>query len=261
MTSQIWPAPAIASNLRAIREASPLVFGLTNYIAAPLSANVLLAVGASPAIGGMPSAAEHFAGIARGVWINLAALVADDPLLLLAVAKAASAQGTPWVLDPVTVGAGATENDRLAAELVQLRPGVVRGNASEVIALAGGAGGTKGVDSTASPEEAIPFAQSLAKRTGGIVAVSGWTDYITDGDAVVSVPGGHINLTRVTGTGCSLGALVAAFAGVVPDRLQATISAHAILAVAAERAAAIAPGTGSFSVALLDQLSLLDLAA
>jgi len=261
MTSQIWPAPAIASNLRAVREASPLVFGLTNYIAAPLSANVLLAVGASPAIGGIPSAAEHFASIAQGVWINLASLVADEPPILLAVARAAAAQGTPWVLDPVTVGAGAIENDRLAEELVQLRPGVVRGNASEVIALAGGESGTKGVDSTASPEQAIPFAQALAKRTGGIVAVSGATDYITDGETIVAVPGGHINLTRVTGTGCSLGGLVAAFAGVVPDRLQATVSAHAVLAVAAERAGAVAPGTGSFATALLDQLSLLDLAA
>lgn len=261
MTNKIWPDPYVTSSLQAVRDASPLTFGLTNYIAAPLSANFLLAVGASPAIGGMPGAAEHFAGIANGVWINLASLISDDPDILIGVARAASQKGTPWVLDPVTVGAGAEVNDRIAAQLVEWRPGVVRGNASEVIALAGGEGGTKGVDSTASPEEAIPFAKTLARRTGGIVAVSGPTDYITDGETVVTVSGGHVNLTKVTGAGCSLGALVAAFAAVVPDRLQAAVSAHAVLAVAAERAAAVAPGTGSFAVALLDQLSLLDAAA
>ncbi len=260
MTTRIWPDSTVVDGLRAVRAGRPLVYGLTNYIAAPLSANVLLAVGASPAIGGLPSAAEHFATIAGGVWINLAALISDDSALLLKVARAASAAGRPWVLDPVTVGAGAAENDRLAAELVALKPAVVRGNASEVIALAGGESGTKGVDATASSEEAIPFAQALARRTGGIVAVSGPTDYVTDGERIVAVTGGHVNLTKVTGTGCSLGGLVAAFAAVVPDHLDAAVAAHAVLATAAERAARSAFGTGSFAVGLLDELSLLEAA-
>lgn len=260
MTNRIWPDPSIVGGLAAVRSGRPLVYGLTNYIAAQLSANVLLAVGASPAIGGMPAASEHFAAIAGGVWINLAALVTDEPDILIKVAKSANAAGTPWVLDPVTVGAGATENDRVAAELVALRPTAVRGNASEVIALAGGTGGTQGVDSTATSEEAIPFAKSLAKKTGGVVAVSGPIDYVTDGERVVAVPGGHPNLTRVTGTGCSLGGLVAAFAAVIPDKLDAAVAAHAVLATAAERAARTAPGTGSFAVALLDELSLLEAA-
>lgn len=255
-----WPDPRVVEALERVRAGKPLTYGLTNYIAAPLSANMLLAVGASPAIGGIPLGAAHFATIAGGAWINLAALISDTPELLLETARAANAASTPWVLDPVTVGAGIEATDALAAQLIDLGPAVVRGNASEVVALAGGDGATKGVDSTVSSEAAIPFAKSLAQRTGGVVAVSGPTDYLTDGMELVAVPGGHPYLTQVTGAGCSLGGLVAAFAAVVPDRLQAATAAHAVLATAAERAASRTRGTGSFAVALVDELSLLGVA-
>jgi hydroxyethylthiazole kinase len=252
-----WPDPYVTEALAAVRHGAPLTFGLTNYIAAPLSANALLAVGASPAIGGNPEGATHFAAVAGAVWINLASLITDASGLLLDTAAAARSAGTPWVLDPVTVGAGIDSTDTLAQELLDLGPAVIRGNASEVIALAGGKGGTRGVDSTASTEDAVPHAMALAARTGGAVAVSGAIDYVTDGTDVVAVPGGHPHLARVTGAGCSLGGLVAAFTAVVPDLLRAAVAAHAAVAVAAERAAATTRGTGSFAVALVDELSLL----
>lgn len=256
--NKTWPDPYIADSLARVRANSPLTYGLTNYIAAPLNANVLLAAGASPAIGGaLLSSAQHFASIANGLWINLAALTSDSPEVILAAARSAHDAGTPWVFDPVTVGAGAVENDRLAAQLLDLKPTVIRGNASEIIALAGGESTSKGVDSTSSAEAALPFAKKLAAQTGGVVSVSGPVDYVTDGAETIAVPGGHVNLTLVTGTGCSLGALVAAFVAVVDQPLQATVSAHAVLAVAAERAAARTRGTGAFAVALLDELSLL----
>ncbi|MFT4044315.1 MAG: hydroxyethylthiazole kinase [Gordonia sp. (in: high G+C Gram-positive bacteria)] len=258
MTQYRWPDEYVTSALENIRSQTPLVYGLTNYIAAPLSANLLLAVGASPAIGGaLLSSAQHFATIAGGVWVNLAALNSDGPEVILAAARAAHDGNVPWVFDPVTVGAGAVENEQLAAELLELRPDVIRGNASEVIALAGGASTSRGVDSTAHPAQALPLAKELAKRTGGIVSVSGPTDLITDGDTVHEVPGGHVNLTLVTGTGCSLGGLVAAFLAVNDDRLQSATAAHAVLAIAAERAAADTRGTGSFAVRLLDEVSVL----
>jgi len=254
-----WPNPSVVTSLNAVRDAGPFVFGLTNYIAAPLSANILLAVGAAPAIGGRPAAAQHFAAIAGGAWINLAALVTDTPETLLAVADAASASGKPWVLDPVTVGAGVTENDALAQALLARRPAIIRGNASEIIALAGGEGGTRGVETTATAEAAIDFGRALAQRLGTVVAISGPTDYVTDGTAVVAIPGGHVNLTRVTGAGCSLGGLVAAFAAAVPDRLQAAVAAHAVYAAAAERAGARTRGTAAFAAAFVDELSYLGL--
>jgi hydroxyethylthiazole kinase len=253
-----WPDPSITAALLAVRASNPLTFGLTNYISAQLAANVVLAAGGSPAIGGLPDGgAEHLASIAGGVWINLASVITDPPELLLSTAEAARDADTPWVFDPVTVGAGISANDKLAGELLARKPTVIRGNASEVIALAGGSGGAKGVDSTASTEQAVEYAVTLARRIGGVVAASGEVDVVTDGDEVVQVPGGHPWLAQVTATGCSLGALTAAFLGAGTQPLRATVAAHAVFAVAAERAATHARGTGSFAVALLDEISTL----
>jgi hydroxyethylthiazole kinase len=244
--------------LSALKRNKPFVYGLTNYVAANLSANVLLAVGAGPAIGAAPGWPTAFAAAAGAVWINTAALMSSGAETLLEAARSAQAAGTPWVLDPVAMGAGAPPYDAIVRELLAFRPTVIRGNASELIALAGGAAGAKGVETTAGSAEAIAFIQDLARTTGAIVAVSGEIDYVTDGAEVVAVPGGDVRLTQVTGAGCSLGALIAAMLAGSEARLSATCAAHAIYAVAAERAGAHARGTGSFGVALVDQLSLLD---
>ncbi|MBT0769975.1 hydroxyethylthiazole kinase [Kineosporia sp. J2-2] len=259
MTTEIrWPEPYVTEALRAVRDTSPLVFGLTNYITAGLNANMVLAVGGSPAIGGNPAAVRPLATAAGGVWINLAAQVTDSPELLLDAARTAHAAGTRWVLDPVTVGAGISVSDDLAAELIgSVPPTAVRGNASEIIALAGGSATSRGVDATATAEDAVPYARRLATRTGSVIAISGPTDYVTDGEQVVAVPGGHRWLTRVTGAGCSLGALVAAFLAPGTDPLRATVAAHAVLAVAAERSALISRGTGTFAANVLDELTIL----
>jgi hydroxyethylthiazole kinase len=172
-----------------------------------------------------------------------------------AAARTAGSVGTPWVLDPVAVG-GLTLRTGLAAELVDLRPTVVRGNASEVLALAGGLGG-KGVDSIDTPEAAAETARALAAKHGCVVAVSGAVDHLTDGERLVRVANGHPLLARVTGVGCSLGALMAAFCAVTQDRLVAATAATAALTVAADAAAAAAPLPGTFAVALLDELSRL----
>jgi hydroxyethylthiazole kinase len=161
---------------------------------------------------------------------------------------------TPWVLDPVAVGALRLRT-ALAEEFVALSPTIVRGNPSEVLALAGAAGGGRGVDSTAGVEEAVDAARDLARRTGSVVAVSGAVDHVTDGRTVVEVPGGDVLLTKVTGAGCALGALMAAFAAVSATPLDAAVAASRLMAQAAERAAAVARGPGSFAVALLDELA------
>ncbi|HEY0188336.1 MAG TPA: hydroxyethylthiazole kinase [Cellulomonas sp.] len=257
-TTTTWDDPAVAEALAQVRERGPLTYGLTNYIAAPLTANLLLAAGASPIIGGtIEPTFRHFAAVADGVWINLAALNSDPAEALVGAATAAHEAGTPWVLDPITVGAGSPFNDDLGRQLLGLAPTVVRGNASEVVALAGGQGASKGVDSTLDSASAVEHAQDLARRTGAVVAVSGPVDYITDGTGTVAVPGGDLRLTQVTGVGCSLGALVASFVATGPDPLRATVAAHAVLARAAETAAARTRGTGAFAVALLDEVSLL----
>jgi hydroxyethylthiazole kinase len=161
------------------------------------------------------------------------------------------------VLDPVAVG-GLAYRTELAAELVALRPTVVRGNASEVLALAGAGGGGRGVDSTAGTDDAAQAAAELAGRTGGVVAVSGPVDLVTDGTRRVRIGGGSALLTRTTGAGCALGALVAAYVAVADDPLTGTVAAHAHVALAAEAAAAVARGPGSFAPAWLDALDAVD---
>ena len=148
-------------------------------------------------------------------------------------------------------------SDLLAQQLLrEARPAIIRGNASEILAMAGGAGG-RGVESVDSPEAALAVATGLATQQHSVIAVSGPTDHITDGSRVVRLSNGHPWLTRVTGVGCALGALMAAFVAVVPEALVAAAAATATLTVAAESAAQQTRGPGSFAVTLLDELCLL----
>ncbi|MDL9948645.1 hydroxyethylthiazole kinase [Gordonia sp. ABSL11-1] len=247
----------VADTFRRVAASAPFVYGLTNYIAANLSANVLLAAGAGPAIGAGVDWPSVFPAGAGGVWINTATVMSNDVDTVATVARTAHAAGTPWVLDPVANGAGATGYDAFVRSLLDHRPSIIRGNASELIALAGGDALGKGVETTADSADAVPHITDLASRTGAVVAVSGPVDYITDGRRVVAVGGGDARLTQVTGAGCSLGALNAAVAAVAGDPFDAAVAAHAAYARAAENAAnRLGPrgGSGSFATALVDGL-------
>ncbi|MFD0522422.1 hydroxyethylthiazole kinase [Paractinoplanes durhamensis] len=257
MTSASWNDADVREGWAQIAGKGPFVYGLTNYIAANLSANVLLAAGAGPAIGAAADWTTTFPAGANAVWINAAALMSSDEESLRAVARTAHAAGTPWVLDPVAVGAGASGYDDFIRSLLEFKPAAIRGNASELIALAGGAATGKGVETTVSSADAVAAVSEFAARTGTIVAVSGPVDYISDGSRTVEVPGGDVRLTKVTGAGCALGALTAAAIFATGDPLRGAVVAHAAYAVAAERAGARTRGTGEFAVALVDELSLL----
>jgi hydroxyethylthiazole kinase len=243
--------------LAALRERSPLVQCLTNIVVAQWTANVLLAVGAAPAMVDNPEEAGAFARIAGGVLVNLGTPYADTAAAMEQAVAAANDAGAPWVLDPVAAGALGWRTE-IARKLLSESPTVLRGNASEVMALTGGAGG-KGVDSIDTPEAALDAAVELAGLHGTVVAISGPVDHLTDGSRVVKVANGHPLLTRVTGVGCALGAMIAGFAAVLDDPLLAAVAATATLTVASEAAVASLPaaGPGSFAVSLLDQLSLL----
>lgn len=256
MKQMSWKDPAVREELARLRAMKPFCYGLTNYVAANLSANVLLAVGAGPAIGTAMDWPRAFGGHAHAVWINAASLMSCGPDEIRLAARSAHEGGVPWVLDPVAVGAGAPEYDAVVRSLLEFRPTAIRGNASELVALAGGDGGGQGVETTLTSDKAVPFLAQVAAETGTIAAVSGPTDYITDGITTIAVGGGDARLTQVTGAGCSLGALIAGFLANAGDRLTAVAAAHALYAEAAERASG-ATGTGSFAVAFLDQLSLI----
>src|SRR6478609_3909649 len=248
-------AASCADALSTLRARVPLVQCLTNIVVAQWTANVLLAVGAAPAMVDNPEEAGPFAAIAGGVLINLGTPYAETVSAMELAVAAASEAGTPWVLDPVAAGALGWRTE-IATKLLGERPTVLRGNASEVMALTGGAGG-KGVESVDTPEAALAAAREVAALHGTVVAVSGPVDHLTDGDRVVRIGNGHPLLTRVTGVGCALGAMMAAFAAVVDDALLAAVAATATLTVSGEVAAARAPLPGAFAVALLDELAAL----
>jgi hydroxyethylthiazole kinase len=246
-------ATALPAARRALRDAAPLVHCLTNTVVQTITANALLAVGAAPAMVDEPKEAAEFAAIASAVLVNVGTVHERSAEAMLLAARAAADAGTPWVLDPVAVGALGFRTG-VAAELADIGPTVVRGNASEVMALAGAGAGGRGVDSTAAADDAVEAAATLARRTGGVVAVSGVVDLITDGTRTVRVGGGDALLTRTTGAGCALGALVAAYLAVTDDPLTGAVAAHAHVAVAATAAARTAAGPGSFAIAWLDAL-------
>ncbi len=250
--------PAVLQDLQRLRERSPLTHCITNIVVTGFTANVLLAIGASPAMVIAAEESADFAAIADALLINVGTVTPADVEGMTVAARAAQAAGTPWVLDPVAAGALRYRTD-IVTDLLEYRPTVIRGNASEILALAGASAGGKGVESTAASADAIAGAQQLASSTGAVVAVSGAVDYVTDGSEVVAVPGGDVLLTKVTGTGCALGAVIAAFLAVADSPLDGAVSASAVFAQAGERAAAEVRGPGGMASALLDNLYLIGL--
>jgi hydroxyethylthiazole kinase len=241
-----------------MRRASPLVQCITNYVAMNIAANVLLAAGASPAMVHAEPEAGEFARIAGALTVNIGTLSPDWVAGMRRAADGANQAGRPWVLDPVAHFATAYRRDTVAG-LLALRPAIIHGNASEIIALAGGTSAGQGVDSGDTVASAENSARSLAKRTGAVVAVTGAVDFVTDGKRAVRVEGGSPLMPRVTALGCSLTCLVGAFAAIRPaDPFAATVAALAVFAVAGERAGNVSEGPGSFGWRFLDALAALD---
>jgi hydroxyethylthiazole kinase len=251
-------AAATWASLQAIRQGAPLVHNITNFVAMEVVANCLLGLGASPAMVQAEEEVEDFLDLAHALVVNIGTLSSGQLAAMRRAALRASALGRPWVVDPV--GAGATPwRTGAAAGLVELRPTVIRGNASEVLALAGaGAGPTRGVDSSHGSDEAVDAAQQLAKSSGAVVAVTGEIDRITDGERWRKVSNGDVRMTRVTALGCAASAVIGAFLTVQPDPLEAATQGLAIFGLAGERAAARAAGPGSLRWHIVDELALLD---
>lgn len=246
--------------LTRVQETAPLIHNITNFVAMNSMANVLLAIGASPAMVHAREEAAEFAGLAQAVTINIGTLSPHWVDAMIEAASAARAAGTPWVLDPVAVGA-TTYRQETARQLIALSPSVIRGNASEIIALATQGSGGRGVDSTDAAESARDAALQLARQTGAVVAVTGEQDLVTDGQRLARVEGGHPLMPKVTTLGCSLTGVVAAFIADAEDTFAATVAALACYATAGELAGKDAKGPGSFSVAFLDALHGLDAGA
>lgn len=239
--------------LEAVRAGAPLVHCITATVSMSLVADGLLAAGARPMMTETLAEAPVVTTLADALLINLGTLSTDAMDAIPATVDVATRQERPWVLDPTAIGIAPVRTP-LARELLASRPTVVRGNASEVLTLAGHDGGGRGADSTARVEAAEAAARQVAGRTGGAVAVSGEVDLLLDGTRTARLARGSALLPRVTGTGCLLGALTAACASMVEDSWEVALAATTWMALAGERATERATGPGSFRMHLLDAL-------
>ena len=247
----------VADALECVRARRPLVHNITNYVAMTVSANALLALGASPAMVHAVEEVEDFMAISDALVVNIGTLSPPWVDAMRRAVLAANAARKPWVLDPV--GCGATPyRTSTAAELSRLHPAVIRANASEIMSLAGTTGeGPKGVDSTAQSDEALDAARALARATRAVVAVTGAIDHVTDGADEIHIEAGHAMMPLSTALGCSLSAVTAAFAAVC-DPMMAAVSALAVFGAAGAEAAERCRGPGHLPAELCDALHLMD---
>ena len=245
-----------------VKAGNPMAGSITNTVTINFVANAQLAVGGSAAMVYLPDEGEFLANAGGAAYLNMGTLMPVYEETLPRMAKALHESGKPWVLDPVAIGIGALRT-KLLRQFKPFKPSVIRGNASEIIALAGlweldrvsGTSGTRGVDATDSVESARDAAIALARWTGGAVAVSGETDLVTDGKLVARSYGGSHFMEKVTGCGCSLGGVVAVYA-TAASPFVAALTATAVYNLAGRRAEEKVSGPGGFQVQFLDELYL-----
>lgn len=241
-----------------MRAARPLVQNITNYVSMDIAANALLAVGASPAMVHAPEESPQFVALASALVVNIGTLSAATARSAQVATASARQLGRPWLFDPVGVGATDYRND-VAMELMENRPTILRGNASEIMAVARLAGLTtasaapRGVDSANTTSEAEQLCVELASRAGCTVVATGEIDVATDGKTLVRLGNGSPLMTRVTALGCSLSSVMGAFMAVAPP-LEAAVAALAVYGVAGDMAAETTERPGSFRVAFIDAL-------
>ena len=243
-----------------VKRANPMAGSITNTVTINFVANAQLAVGGSAAMVYLPDEGEFLAKVGGATYINVGTLLPVYEQTLPHIAKVLHDTGKPWVLDPVAIGIGSLRT-QLLRQFREYKPSIIRGNASEIIALAGlwGLdGGTdvsnvRGVDSTDSVNASKAAAVSLAKWTGGAVAVSGKTDLITDGSIIAFSHGGSHFMEKITGSGCSLGGVAAVYATAASPFIAA-LTATAVYNLVGARAENKVEGPGSFQIQFLDEL-------
>jgi hydroxyethylthiazole kinase len=246
------------TDLALIRERTPLVHQITNYVVMNETANVTLAIGALPVMAHALQEVEEMASVASALVLNIGTLSDEWVEAMVVAGRAANRAGVPVVVDPVGAGATTYRTEVSRRLLGELDVAVVRGNSAEVATLAGQAAEIRGVEAVGvagGPE----LAREAARVLGTVAAVTGPIDHVSDGAAVNAVANGHELLGAVTGTGCMATAITGCFLGVRgDDPLAAATGALVAFGVAGEDAARMAEGPGSFHVALYDALYHLD---
>ena len=250
-------ADRAAVNLQAVRQQQPLVHTITNPVVMDFTANALLALGARPIMAYAVEEVEEVVAASNALVLNLGT---PSPARLEAMQLAGKAAGRsqiPIVFDPVGVGLTALRRSAAKQLVDRLSISVIRANATEMLGLADTQSRPAGVAAVHTTEAAIPTARRLVGKTAEIIAVSGVRDWIGSTQDAIYVANGHERMSRVTGTGCVLSALIAAFLSVDRNSFYATVSAIALWGICGEMAARQTQGPGHFRTALIDALDAL----
>lgn len=246
--------------LQKVKETNPLIHCMTNMVVTNFTANGLLALGASPVMAYAKEEVSDMASVAGALLLNIGTPSVELTGAMILAGKAANQAGKPVILDPVGAGATPFRTEICQQILDEVDVTMIRSNAGEAAALLGAAGEVKGVDSSHRGDK-IELAKKLAHTYSCVAVVTGETDVITDGEMVKTVYNGHEWLTKVVGTGCLLGGVVAAFAAVAEreDDIEAAVSAVSFFGVAAEKAHqdTSGKGYGAFAQSFIDYLGTL----
>jgi len=253
-------ADRIWTDFRTLRETTPLVLSLTNSVVREFTANALLALGASPIMSDAFEEIAELVGIAGALNLNIGTPTPRSAEAMAIAAAVAKAKGIPIALDPVAVGATQMRRKLVDRLLSIATPTVIRGNQAEIAALAGLSSLARGVDAVGNLEQAPAVVRQLAKQIGTIVVASGATDYVSDGNTVITIENGHPLMARTTGSGCVATAVIAAFLPISSHPFSAAISAMVVMDLAGELAAdhSRTEGPGSFRIRFLDAFDKLD---
>ena len=224
-----------------VRQKSPLVHCITNYVTVNDCANMLLACGGSPIMADDPGDAVEITSICGGLTINIGTLNQRTIPAMLAAGKRANELGHP-VVDPVGAGASTLRTDTALRLLKEVKFAVIRGNISEIKTLASGSGTTKGVDADVADwvtednlDGAVSFVKELARRIGAVIAVTGAIDIVADEERAFCIRNGRPEMSSITGTGCQLSALTSAFVTANPDQsLEAAAAAVCAMGLCGE---------------------------
>lgn len=244
----------LAQTLNAIRENSPLVHNITNYVVMNNTANGLLSLGASPVMAHAIEEVEDIVTISSALVINMGTLSEKWVDAMLLAVKKARSTNTPIVFDPVGVGASKYRT-AMAQQIIEAgTPDIIRGNASEIMALAQLTNTSKGVDSTMDSQDAIEGGKTLSKTLNNTIIISGETDYIITGNQITSISNGSPLMSKITGMGCTATAIVGACLAVEPNIHQAGVAAMAIMGVVGDITTKLSNGPGTFQTYFLDGL-------
>jgi hydroxyethylthiazole kinase len=256
--------------IKNVREKSPLVHNITNYVTVNDCANIALACGGSPIMSDDAGEVAEITSICHALVLNIGTLNERTINSMIIAGKKANELNRPVILDPVGAGASTLRTETVFQLLREVKFSVIRGNISEIKTVYVGSGTTKGVDANETDavnennlDEVINFARDLSQKTGAVIAITGATDIVANSEKAYIIKNGHPMMARITGSGCMLTTLIGAYCGANPDQiLDSTAAAVSALGLcgelASEKMLATGGGTASFRTYLIDFMSKMD---